>query len=101
MAALTPLLFPARSQNGQKFIRVLVFADLPAMANPTAQGLRLKLIEATDDQGRDVWTPFNPAWAGHFSLEFPHARDDIKTLSLKLALHRSRFVEFTVKPVKQ
>ena len=101
MKLLTPLLFPDQQQNGQKFIRVLLFTDLGnTMVNPVSQGLRLTLIEATDDQGRTVWSPFSPAWAGHFSLEFPHARENIKTLNLKLALHKSRFVEFTVKPGK-
>lgn len=98
---LSPLLFPDQQQNGQKFIRILLFADLgSATINPVSQGLRLTLIEATDDQDRKVWSPFTPSWAGHFSLDFPQARDDIKTLNLKLALHKSRFVEFTVKPGK-
>lgn len=92
---LPPLQFPDRSQGGKQFIRVLIYAD----PNPTLQGMHLTVLEATDDQGQAVWTPFSPAWAAHFSIDFPSVRN-IKTLNLKLALHKSRFVEFTVKPTK-
>jgi len=90
---LAPLSFPVSNQNGEKFIRVLIYAD----PNPTLQGMHLTLIEATDDQGRAVWNPFPLSWAGHFNLDFPY-RSGINALNLKLALHKSRFVEFTVKP---
>jgi hypothetical protein len=33
-------------------------------------------------------------------MEFARVNADIKSLNLTLALHRSRFVEFTVKPEK-
>ena len=90
---LAPLLFPDRLQDGKKFIRVLIYAD----PNPTLPGTRLTLLEATDDRGEAVWSPFPAAWASHFSLDLPCNRET-KTLNLKLALHKSRFVEFTVKP---
>jgi len=57
------------------------------------------VLDATDDQGKAVWSPFPAAWANHFSLDLPYERET-KTLNLKLALHKSRFVEFTVKPAK-
>ena len=41
---------------------------------------------------------FRIHWAGHYSMEFARVHEDIKSLNLKLALHKSRFVEFTVKP---
>jgi hypothetical protein len=93
---LQPLLVPDRFQPGKQHLSVIIYAD----PNPTLQGMRLTLLQATDDQGRAVVTPFSPDWAGHFSLDFPNA-PDIKTLNLKLALHKSRFVEFTVKPSMQ
>ena len=95
LKVLAPLQFPDRLQNGKKFIRILIFAD----SNPTLQGMRLTLLDATDDQGKAVWSPFPAAWANHFSLDLPYERET-KTLNLKLALHKSRFVEFTVKPAK-
>jgi hypothetical protein len=57
-------------------------------------------MAATDDQGRELWSFEKPPWAGHFSIEFARVHDDVKSLNLKLALHKSRFVEFTVKPEK-
>jgi hypothetical protein len=96
LTVLEPLLVPDKFQADQIHLSVIIYAD----PNPTLQGLRLTVLGATDDQGRDIWSPFSPDWAGHFSLDFPRAYDT-KTLSLRLALHKSRFVEFTVKPAKQ
>lgn len=62
--------------------------------------MRLTLLEATDEEGRPVASLGGAPWAGHFSLDFPNVRE-IKTLNLKLALHKSRFVEFTVNPAKR
>ena len=45
--------------------------------------------------------PFWHPWAGHYSIEFARVHDDIKSLNLKLALHKDRFVQFTVKPTRQ
>ena len=92
---LEPLLVPDRFQAGQRHLSVIIYAD----PNPTSMGMHLTLLEATDDQGHAVPTQFPVPWAGHFSLDFPDPRDT-KTLSLRLALHKSRFVEFTVKPSK-
>lgn len=93
---LEPLLAPNRSQPGRTNLSVIIYVD----PNPTKQGMLLTLLEATDDQGRPLWSPWKPGWAGHFDLQFPDPRPT-KTLNLKLALHKSRFVEFTVKPAKQ
>jgi hypothetical protein len=48
-----------------------------------------------------MYSPFGSPWAGHYSLELPNVREDVKALNLKLALHKSRFVEFTVQPASQ
>ncbi|HSU56245.1 MAG TPA: hypothetical protein VLT36_19455, partial [Candidatus Dormibacteraeota bacterium] len=94
---LPPLLLADADQPGEKRISVLVFAA----PEREAKTMNLTLLEATDENGQEVATPFRNGggWAGHFGLEFPHARD-IRTLNLKLALHKSRFVEFTVQPMK-
>jgi hypothetical protein len=92
---LEPLLYPAAILNGEKHIRVMIYTD----PTPPVQELRMTLIAATDDEGQPIWSPFPSSWAGHYDLDFPRPRE-IKSLNLKLALHKSRFVEFTVKPAK-
>jgi hypothetical protein len=96
MKLLQPLLVTDYSQGGQKFLRVLIFSN----SNFNPKGMNLTMVHATDDQGREIWNPFGSPWAGHYSLDLPNV-GDVKTLNLKLALHKSRFVEFTVKPSKQ
>jgi hypothetical protein len=91
---LPPLLLTNRWQTSQKDISIILGAD----PNFNPKGMNLMVVSATDDQGRDIWTPETPAWAGHYSIEFGNVRDDIKSLNLKLTLHKSRFVEFTVQP---
>ena len=61
--------------------------------------MNLTLLQATDENGQEVATPFRNGggWAGHFALDFPNPRV-VKVLNLKLALHKSRSVEFTVTP---
>ena len=93
---LPPLLVVNRWQSSQKDIGIIIGAD-PGFK---PQGMNLTVVSATDDQGREVWTSETPAWAGHYSINFGNVHDDIKSLNLKLALHKSRFVEFTVKPEK-
>jgi hypothetical protein len=93
---LPPLLVPNKNSPGEpNEVSVIIGAD-PGF-NP--QGMNLTVVEATDDQGRELWHPFGAPWAGHYSLEFPNVRE-IKSLNLKLALHKSRFVEFTVLPAR-
>ncbi|HEX4349546.1 MAG TPA: hypothetical protein VH251_04135 [Verrucomicrobiae bacterium] len=94
---LPPLLVPDKNSPGEKkYVSVIIGAD-PDF-NP--KGMNLTVLQATDDQGRELWSPFGVSWAGHYSIDLPNVRE-IKSLNLKLALHRSRFVEFTVKPEKQ
>jgi hypothetical protein len=91
---LEPMWYPATILNDEKHIRVMIYTD----PTPPLQELRLTLIQATDEQGEALWA-FPSGWAGHYDLDFPRPRE-IKSLNLKLALHKSRFVEFTVKPAK-
>jgi len=93
---LPPLLLPDRDQPGRTNLSVILYAD----TNPIRKDLRLTVLQATDETGRLITTPFNPAWAGHLSLDFPDP-GNFKTLNLQLALHKSRYVEFTVKPAKE
>ncbi len=95
---LPPLLFQNDNSSGHpKDISILLFTD--SRFNP--KGMNLTVVSATDDQGRDLWSFEQPAWAGHYSMEFARVHEDVKAVNLKLALHKSRFVEFTVQPSKQ
>jgi hypothetical protein len=94
---LPPLLVVNRWQSSEKDIGIIIYTD--AGFNP--KGMNLTVVSATDDQGRELWSFEKPAWAGHYSVNFARVHDDIKSLNLKMALHKSRFVEFTVKPSKQ
>src|SRR6185295_6069899 len=87
---LPPLLSPYPYQAGRKRISVIIHAD----PNFNPRGMNLTLLQATDDQRREISINFTPGgWAGHYNLEFIDP-PDTKTLNLKLALHKSRFVEF-------
>ena len=94
---LPSLLAADQYQSGQKRLSVIIGAD----PNPHPQEMNLTVVAATDDQGRGLSSPFGSPWAGHYSLELLNVRDDVKAFNLKLALHKSRFVEFTVKPARQ
>ena len=80
--------------NGQKQggVRIVANPDLP-------EGFRLT-VKATDEQGRELqsWGP--NGGGGNYVVQFPDIRN-AKTLNFTIALHKSRFVEFTVKPTKQ
>jgi hypothetical protein len=93
---LPPLLLTNRWQSSEMDVSIIIGAD-PGF-NP--QGMNLTVVSATDDQGRELWHPSGVPWAGHYSLEFARVNDDVKSLNLTLALHKSRFVEFSVKPEK-
>jgi hypothetical protein len=93
---LPPLLLHNTSLTNEMGVSVIIGAD-PGF-NP--RGMNLTVAAATDDQGRDLWSFETPAWAGHYSINFARVHDDIKSLNLTLALHKSRFVEFTVQPAK-
>jgi hypothetical protein len=97
-------IFPAKqftdiSPNQQPQGGLLIQTE-PALA----EGMRLTIAKLTDDQTNDVgfwensWNP-NP----NLTLHQCQLRDiyGVTNLNLTLALHKSRFVEFTVKPAKQ
>jgi hypothetical protein len=94
---LPPLLVVNGAQSSEKEITIIIGAG-PGFK---PQGMNLTVVAATDDQGRELWSFGQPSWAGHYSISFARVHDDVKSLNLKLALHKSRFVEFTVKPASQ
>jgi hypothetical protein len=93
-------LFPAiqfsdQNQNGQRNVSFLLKTDPDAQA----QGMRLTLLKVTDDQNRRLENRSSSWGGGSYQYQFPEARNT-ETLNITLALHKSRFVEFTVKPAK-
>ena len=67
--------------------------------DPAPEGMHIALVKITDDQGR-VLQSWNPSWGGgSFTYQLQNLRN-AKSLNITLALHKSRFVEFTVKPQK-
>jgi hypothetical protein len=70
---------------------------LVIQANAAPAGMRMTLVKVTDDQGREI----SPMSWGSGGTDFRFGLQnlgDVKTLNLTLALHKSRFVEFAVKP---
>jgi hypothetical protein len=94
---LPPLLLTNRWQSGERDVSIIIGAG----PDYQPQGMNLTVVAATDDQGRELRSFEQPPWAGHYSISFARIHDDIKSLNLKLALHKSRFVEFTVQPARQ
>jgi hypothetical protein len=67
-------------------------------ADPEPEQMRLTL-DITDDRGRRIQTTGSSINNGFYSYQLADLRN-AKTLSVTIALHKSRFVEFTVKPQK-
>jgi hypothetical protein len=72
---------------------VVADPDLP-------EGYRLSLVVATNEHGRKIqsWGP--TGGNGNYIVQLPDMGDS-KLLNLTIALHQSRFVEFTVKPTSK
>ena len=92
-------LFPAKQFTDQPKRRGSIEGGLVVQTDLPLDGMRLTLIKAADEQGHEI-KPMTMGWGGNdfwFGLqELGNAR----SLNLTLALHRSRFVEFTTKPAK-
>ena len=71
--------------------------SLKADPDPEAQGMRLTVLKATDDLGHDLQNRGASWGGGNYQYQYSNARN-VKALNLTLVLHKSRFVEFTVKP---
>ena len=73
--------------------------SLKADPDPESSGLRLTVLKITDDQGRELQNRGSSWGSGNYQYQYSNARN-VKTLNVTLVLHKSRFVEFTVKPTK-
>jgi hypothetical protein len=63
-------------------------------------GMQFTLVSVTDEQGHNLQSWGGQSWGGDSHQFQLHDMRNAKTLNLTLALHKSRFVEFTVKPAK-
>jgi hypothetical protein len=97
-------LFPAIQYAGQnpgfggggKVVSIVFQTD----PDPESSGIRLTPLTVTDDQGRTL-NDQGASWGGgNYQYQFAEPRD-IQSVNVTIALHKSRFVEFTVKPSKQ
>jgi hypothetical protein len=68
--------------------------------DPEASGMRVTPFLITDDQGRALQNRGSSWGGGNYQYQFAAPRYDVKSLNVTIALHQSRFVEFTVKPQK-
>lgn len=94
-------LFPAiqyqdQNNGGGQSVSYSIKAD----PDPESQGMRMTVLKATDDQGHVLQNRGSSWGGGNYQYQYSNARN-VKTLNLTLVLHKSRFVEFTVKPSKQ
>jgi hypothetical protein len=93
-------LFPARKFTEQPNMRGSIEGGLNVQTDLPLDGMRLTLVKATDDQGHEIKTMIW-GWGGNdyrFGLQ---ELGSARSLNLTLALHRSRFVEFTAKPERR
>jgi hypothetical protein len=93
-------LFPAiqftdQNRNNTKVVSVIFKTDPDA----ESAGMRMTPLAVTDDQGHTLNNQGASWGGGNFQYEFAEPRD-IQSVNITLALHKSRFVEFTVKPAK-
>ena len=91
-------LFPAiryqdPNNNGDQSVSFSLKAD----PDPEAGGMRLTVLKATDDQGHDLQNRGSSWGSGNYQYQYANARN-VNSLNLTFAIHKSRFMEFTVKP---
>jgi hypothetical protein len=61
----------------------------------------MTVLTATDDQGHVLQEPGSQLGRRQLSISVYANARNIKALNITVALHKSRFVEFTVKPARQ
>jgi hypothetical protein len=98
-------IFPATQFTDQNYGNGQMGGGLQVQATPSfPAGMRLTLSKLTDDQGVDVQN-YNSGSSGNgTSMTYGYQLQNIAgvtNLNLTLALHKSRFAEFTAKPAKQ
>jgi hypothetical protein len=86
----------------------IVSFSLKAVPNLESEGMKVTLVKVTDDQNRELQNPRSShptsrigglGRGGSYQYKFSSPRD-ASALNITLALHKDRFVTFTVKPEK-
>ena len=95
-------IFPATQFTDQNYGNGQMGGGLHIQATPSLPaGMRMTLVKLTDDQGLDIQN-YNSGSSGNgTSITYGYQLQNIAgvtNLNLILALHKSRFVEFTAKP---
>ena len=93
-------LFPAKQFTDQQNMRGSIEGGLDVQTDIPLDGMRLTLVKVTDELGHEI-KPMSWGWGGNDYRFGLRELGNAKTLNLTLALHKSRFVEFTAKPTKQ
>jgi len=98
-------IFPATQFTDQNYGNGQMGGGLHIQATPSLPaGMRMTLVKLTDDQGQDLQN-YNSGSSGNgTSTTYGYQLQNIAgatNLNLTIALHKSRFVEFTAKPAKQ
>jgi hypothetical protein len=97
-------IFPATQFTDQNFGNGQMGGGLQIQATPSfPAGMRLTLAKLTDDQGVGVQNYNSGSSGSGTSMTYGYQLQNIAgvtNLNLTLALHKSRFVEFTAKPAK-
>ena len=96
-------LFPAIQYAGQNLgfegKGKVVSVTFNTEPDPEASGMRMTPLTITDDQGRKLNNQGASWGGGNYQYTFAAPRN-IESVNVTIALHKSRFVEFTVKPEK-
>jgi hypothetical protein len=94
-------LFPATQFTDENYGNGQKRGGLRVQIDPEPEGvqMRMTLAKVTDEQGRDLQSWGANGGGGNYVFQLQDVRD-AKTLNITLALHKSRFVEFTAKPAK-
>jgi hypothetical protein len=91
-------LFPAiqyADYGNNKVVGIILKTD----PDPEGEGMRMTPLTVTDDQGRTLNNQGSSWGGGNYQYTFPEPRNT-ESVNVTIALHKSRFVEFTVKPQK-
>ena len=87
---------PNQGNGGNSKVVSVIFKTDPDVESA---GMRLTPLSVTDDQGRKLNNQGSSWGGGNYQYEFPEPRN-IQSVNITIALHKSRFVEFTAKPAK-
>jgi hypothetical protein len=97
---LFPVIEYANQNMGNGGSGKVVAVILKTDPDPETSGMRMTPLAITDDQGHKLNNQGASWGGGNYQYQFPAPRSGTQSLNVTIALHQSRFVEFTVKPQK-